>query len=330
MRRLSTSFLTRASSAPFALPSQLEPAVSHPKSASLFARFASIGALVCLSTLGTACPDPVEPTPEPAPQEPEGTPEPSVEPDAEPSGLPDGGPIVDGGPIADGGPNIGDGGPNIDDGGPTGSDAGVDAGPVDAGPPPNVCVAAGDAPSFQISQKAKVRWKRDRVVERDLMNAFALAQNEVCAELGSPICFSSIHRVPLGGHEPVVQAMYEGIAAPGATTPISFDRVVLSACGARVDLDTLAHLGDGGGGFGAAELYRHYRLDAESLSSTSPEVAAQITDLYRRVLARDPTDNEVAQVASLADAADGDTPNARDFSKMACYAITSTTEFLFQ
>ncbi len=241
--------------------------MSFLKPASLLCRLASVGALVCASALWTACPDPVEPTPEPAPsQEPEGEPEgtPDAEPDAEPGVLPDGGPIV------------GDGGPVDSDGGPA-PDAGVDAGPVDAGPPPNVCVPAGDAPAFQISQKAKLRWKRDRVVERDLMNAFSLSEAEVCAELGSPICFSSIHRVPLGGHEPVVQAMYEGIAAPGATTPISFDRVVLSACGARVDLDAVAHQADNSGGFGQAVLYRHYRLDAASLSSSAPEVAAQIT-----------------------------------------------------
>ncbi len=306
---------------------------------------AIVGAAMLL-TLLTGCPeDPPEVEPDPAPAA-----EPAAEPEAEPendAGSPgaDAGPVLDGGlptndggtptdgglPGVDGGPTPDGGGPGLD-GGLPGVDAGVDAGPpvIDAGPPMNACVVESDGPGFQISSKARLRWKRVRVVERDLMNAFLLTPELVCAELGAAICYTAIHRVPLGGHEPVVSSMYKGIDAPGATTSISFDRVVLSACGARVDLDTLEHTAAPPGEFGASILFRHYRLDAPFVSSQSPEVRAQVTDIYRRVLAREPTNDEVRRVALLAEPVDGVLPTARDFSKMACYAITSTSEFLFQ
>ena len=50
----------------------------------------------------------------------------------------------------------------------------------------------------------------------------------------------------------------------------------------------------------------------------------QVDALYRRLLSRDPTDDERTIVASLADGQSG-----ADFAKLACFAIGSSTEFLF-
>lgn len=158
-----------------------------------------------------------------------------------------------------------------------------------------------------------LRWKRVGPFVSDLGRALELDDDTLCAELGLLPC-AQLYRLPLGGSDPFGAAIYYPPEAPMNTTSALAERVTLAACARRVALDRA----------GSAVVFRHVDLAAGSLSSDADGVKAQIDELYRRLLSRDPSDAERAAVASLADGTSGS-----DFATLACFSIGTTTEFLF-
>lgn len=217
------------------------------------------------------------------------------------------------------------------DGGAADAAVGMDAGVPDAGRPPNACLTGGAGPGFAVSARPDLRWKRARSLELNMMQALSLTEVQVCDELGffasAPnvvpnICFRTVHTVPLGSNDAIRSGMYRPVPAPTATTPNALDRVVVHACGRRVDLD-------GATAPGAREVFRNLDLAAPSVSAADPAVNLDVTELYRRLLARDPTPVELDKVAELTQPVDSQPVSARDFAKMACFAVATTTEFVF-
>jgi hypothetical protein len=208
----------------------------------------------------------------------------------------------------------------------------TDIGPVDViedvapdVPPQNSCLPAGEGPAFQVSARASVRWKRVAALERDLAAAVELDPANLCGEVGfDGICFSFLHLVPLGGNDPVVAAMYEPLVEPGASTALATDRVVVSACGRRADLDSLAD---------EPVVFKHIDMTLAEVTPSTPGLDAQIDELTRRFHARNATEQEKVLIRSLAEPlmVEGQSTavSARDFAKTACYAIATTTEHLF-
>jgi hypothetical protein len=180
---------------------------------------------------------------------------------------------------------------------------------------------SGEAPAVEPSSDPDLQWKRSAAVERDLMRAFELSSAQLCLEVGVAPCVEYVHLVALGGHDPFGLGLYESVSAPLATTPIALDRVALSGCAARADLDRAA--GDAAVVFGAID------LDAPAPAADDPQVAAMITELYHRLLARDPLDTEIAALGELTVDEAGEPIAGRDFAVLACYTIATTTEFLF-
>ena len=225
----------------------------------------------------------------------------------------------------DAGPDVQDAGPDAQDAGPDAQDAGPDVQDVGEDvPPPNACLPSGEGPAYKISARASLRWKRAKALQRDLAGALGLGVGSMCSEVGfEGICFGLLHLVPLGGNDPIVAAMYKPLAEPSVSTSLATDRVVVAACGRRVDMDTLMD----------PVVFKHIDLGLAEISPESPGLDAQTEDLYRRFLARDPTSAEKAHIRTLAEplTLNGETSavSARDFAKMACYAIATTTEFLF-
>lgn len=179
----------------------------------------------------------------------------------------------------------------------------------------------GEAPGLEPSSDPDVQWKRAAAVERDLMRALELTSDQLCLEVGVAPCVSQVHLVALGGHDPYGLGLYESLAAPLATTPIALDRVVLSGCAARADLDREA--GD------AAAVFTAFDLGAAAPGGDDPQVAAMITELYHRLLARDPLATEIEALGELTLDEAGAPIGGRDFAVLACYAVATTTEFLF-
>lgn len=158
-----------------------------------------------------------------------------------------------------------------------------------------------------------LRWKRVGAFVADLGRALELEGDNLCMELGLLSC-EGLYRLPLGGSDPFGAAIYEAPAAPMNTTSVLAERVTLAACANRVALDQS----------GSPVVFTQIDLGASSLSASDDGVTAQVDELYRRLLSRDPTDEERTVVASLADGNSG-----ADFAKLACFTIGTTTEFLF-
>ena len=154
-----------------------------------------------------------------------------------------------------------------------------------------------------------------------------LDPEDACGELGiDGICFSLVHLVPLGGNDPIYAAMYTPIPFPGITSILSTERVTIGLCGKRVDLDAKA-MKKGTLGL----VFKDLDLTATLVAPEDPEVTAQIESLYRLILARNPTTQEIEILKELAaplpDSTDiGISP--RDFAKTACFAIATTSEAL--
>ena len=177
----------------------------------------------------------------------------------------------------------------------------------------------GEQTEVAPSTRNDLQWKRAWAVQRDLQNALELTEEELCTELGQFDCVREVHLVSLGGHDAIESAIYESLPEPLATTPVAVDRLVLSACTQRVDADAA----------GDAKVFTNLELGGDAPGADDPAVEKTIESLYRRFLARDPKPSEIETVSTLVVDDDGDAVSATDFAKLACYAVGSSTEFLF-
>ena len=143
------------------------------------------------------------------------------------------------------------------------------------GPGPGEC---DDAPA-ELPRPEPLQWKRVNALQSDLMTALSLGANELCRELESVPC-AAVHKLPLGGSDPIGSSLYEAAAEPVATTPMAIDRMVLGSCIERVRRDVV----------GPAVVFT--RLDLSSARLDLAEPAAReaargdVNDLFRRFLAR--------------------------------------------
>jgi hypothetical protein len=182
-----------------------------------------------------------------------------------------------------------------------------------------VVPSAGD---IQASQRANLQWKRYAAFEADLATALALPKENLCRELGRENCVRGVHLTPLGGHDPFASGLLEPSAEPLATTPTVVERVVLSACSARLELDRTGQRSD-------AKVFGAVDLTQAAPAPSEPGARELVSALYRKLLARDADAAELAIVAGLARDLDGKAVPATEFALSACVAIGTSTEFLF-
>lgn len=183
--------------------------------------------------------------------------------------------------------------------------------------------AAGNEPSSSAavaegcatSEAESLLWKRGSALANDLQEALALPADQLCNELGQRAC-ADVHRVPLGMSDPFGSGLYDAVHRPLATTAIATDRVVLSACGARVERDKA----------GESAVFKDGILSARSLSDDAAKKIVQT--LYRRLLTREPREAELAVLRELTKSAEGEPLSAEDFAQLACFTIGTTSEFL--
>ena len=166
------------------------------------------------------------------------------------------------------------------------------------------------------STRARLLWKRNVTLEQDIVRALELQPDEVCNELGTASCTREVHHVALGGAAPFTLGLHKALPAPMLSTAVVVDRVILSACSNRVAKDAL----------GPAVVFTALDLSDERAPAAGDEAFdATVTALYRRFLARDPTVEEVTVLGDLV----AEPMTAQEFAILACYAVGSTTEFLF-
>jgi hypothetical protein len=162
-------------------------------------------------------------------------------------------------------------------------------------------------------------WKRHAAFEADLMQALELGRDEVCKELGERNCIRDIHVIALGGNDPFRSGINVPPSQPLSTTSIVVDRVLLSACSARARADKA----------GPAKVFNELDLRGAAPAPDAPAVEATIGTLFRRFLARDPKPNETAVIRTLLEGDDAP-QSADEFATLACFAVGSSLEFLFQ
>lgn len=212
------------------------------------------------------------------------------QPDAAPPPLP---PRDAGGPVPDAGPARTDAGGVV---------SAADLGPADAGSP--------DAGPVGPVSPRLLQFKKFDQIEHGLARILDLELDEVCVELGRYPCTREAHRVVLGGSKGHLANIYTGDPDPGPTTPLAAERVVLAACGLRVERDR--------------------GLKADAILADADRVHAfedaepGLERLYHRALLRPITERERAAFsAAFDDAADADT-----FLRAACAGVLTATEFL--
>ncbi len=165
-----------------------------------------------------------------------------------------------------------------------------------------------------------VVWKRVDALAADLGRALELDQGELCTEIGSAPC-AEVHRVALGGSDPLNTALYRPFAEPLATTPLAIERLALSACVLRVDRDAA----------GAPEVFSEMPLDSEPLSASNAgsAFAKQAASLGRRMLARDLTVDEIATLEPLGRDEEGAPVTSHDAAVLLCFTLATSTEMSF-
>ena len=183
--------------------------------------------------------------------------------------------------------------------------------------------AALSDPGVKRSVKNDLIWKRYRAVKNDLMRGLSLTADELCRELGQFDCVDQVYLTALGGNEPFEKMLYRPSDSPTATTPVAIERVVWSACIARLSKD----MAGGAKIFGALDL-GSVSLDPND-EATQKAADSTTTKLYRALLARDPTPVELGVVRLLLNGDGGRDVSGRDFALSACFAIGSSAETLF-
>ena len=174
------------------------------------------------------------------------------------------------------------------------------------------------------SAKGNLRFKGNERLTIDYAVALGIPFLEVCNELGQYSCSFLVHPVALGGVDPYGKGLFEPPPVTGATTPLVVERVALSACVKRVNLDLATPA--------SALVFKAMPITAGRLSNPqAPEVRLALTELAQRAWLRDPTDAELALLVQLYPdlEATGVAEPAKVWMQAACFAAFSSAESVF-
>lgn len=170
-------------------------------------------------------------------------------------------------------------------------------------------------PTQAPSARPRVKFKTAERYAADLSTALSLPRESLCSELDSFDCVD-VHRIALGEVDAFGLRLFEPLESTPLTAPIAVDRIGLTACGERAQLDFATP--------GQATSFAE--IAGGDASQANRE--AVVSRLYRQLLLRAPTDRELAMVTAMYDdlpAEDRD----RTWAQMACFAIATSTEALF-
>ena len=173
----------------------------------------------------------------------------------------------------------------------------------------------GGTPTQAPSTRPRVKFKTAERYGADLSAALELPRASLCTELDDFDCID-VHRVALGEVDAFGLRLFEPLESTPLSAPIAIDRIGLSACGQRAQIDF--------------EAPANAVTFAEVVQGDASEANRQavVARLYRRLLLRDATDREVAVVASMFDELPAQ-DQLQTWAQMACFAIATSTEALF-
>lgn len=205
-----------------------------------------------------------------------------------------------------------------DDGGTGGGTGGGVGGGVGGG------TGGGTADAgYTKSAKGNVRFKGDLRTYIDFAVGLGLPLDQVCKELGQYDCLF-VHTVALQGVDPYGKGLFEPLPVTGSTTPVVVERLAMSACLRRVELDL--------GTPASAVVFKNLALTNGRLANPqSPEVRLAITELAQRAWLRVPTEAEVQHFLQLntdIEALGGTDPGTQ-WMQAACFTAFTTEESVF-
>lgn len=161
-----------------------------------------------------------------------------------------------------------------------------------------------------------VIWKRYRAMENGMMRAMGLNKEQLCNELGQFSCVDRIHLFNLGGNDPFVAAQGKRASDPTILTPVAMERLAMHACVNRLELDKAA-------GSEQALVFKGFAINADPMPADA--IGPLVTELYRRILARDPSPEELGKMGEFAQQGIG----SEQFAKSACFVIATLYENIF-
>lgn len=172
-----------------------------------------------------------------------------------------------------------------------------------------------DAPEvepFAPAARADLRLKRWRQISLDLQGALELTPDDVCRETDLYDCFD-LHAVPMGGLSQD-NGIYRASEGVGVTTGLAIERVALQACWRAVERDR--------------ELAQVFTVDLAASDAEVVDLRAQVVDLYRRFLARDPLDPERDLLVELHETLVDDGGSNADWATLSCFVVATSSEAL--
>lgn len=186
-----------------------------------------------------------------------------------------------------------------------------------------VCACSGsiDDADETASQQApsrapRVKFKGGLRMANDLSRALEIPVKELCEEVSTFDCLD-VHNIVLGGVDPYDLRIDDPLPVAPVTAPLAVERIALSACGERAARD-----------FAQPERAILFTGMADPEARMSAREST-VSELYRRLLQREPTSQETSALVELYDRLQQDSRVAQTWSQLSCMAIATTTEFLF-
>jgi hypothetical protein len=195
------------------------------------------------------------------------------------------------------------------------------------GPDGSIVLPDGGVVENQIpeSEKARVQFKRQRRLRADFAAALGFSADEVCKELDRFDCFVTVHNISLGGVDAYNLGIFEPLEETTKTTPIAMERIALTGCRNRVDLDLDTPE--------SALIFKNLAMDASGglADVNAASVDDAIDALYKRFALRRANPEEIAELRGFYETvtASGDTKAARSWAILACFMVSTSVESLF-
>ena len=178
-------------------------------------------------------------------------------------------------------------------------------------------------PTVVKSSKGRLKFKNGRIYARALADGLRLSPEQLCQELGQYDCVEEVHRISLLGVEPYRTGIIERLPHTVVSTPLAVERVALSACTTRARFD-LSQVED-------PAVFKNIALDNQGGIADPEQMDADIREIYRRLLARNPEDREIVHHKKLyQDIVEmGDPQPAQTWASLSCFAVATSIEALF-
>lgn len=168
-----------------------------------------------------------------------------------------------------------------------------------------------------------VQRKRAFLIRDTLAKALGLHPQGQCLELGKFPCADVVHLANLGGAAAYTNSQYHHPEEIYLSTPTSFDRLVLSSCLQRAQMD----LGDRE----HALIFKDIKLTVDGRLIDDPTIDRALERLYQRGLQRDPKPSEIAALRGFYQQVFDAEPfgAALNWMVLSCFSVLSSVESAF-